>query len=103
MGSCAADVAREPGLLFGSAWPLFLQAVNTRTLSGSPPALLLDGEKLWVPTFENVSMFVYDPFVGSSQRAVTDAAKVDMATVSGSLLPWGNRPTPGCDPELRRR
>ena len=68
---------------------VFLQAVNTSTQSGSPPALLPDGEKLWAPAFENVPMFVYDPFVGSSQRAVTDAAKVDMATVSVLLLPCG--------------
>ena len=80
------DVARGPVLLFGSAWPF--QAVNTSTQSGSPPALLPDGEKLWRPVFENVPMFVYDSFVGSSQRAVTDTAKVDIA-VSALLLPCG--------------
>ena len=74
---------------FSPAAPVFLHTAKTSTQSESPPALLPDGEKLWVPVFGRVPMFADDPFVGSSQRAITDAAKVDMATVSVLPPPCG--------------
>ena len=51
--------------------------------------MLPGGEKLWVPPFKKVPIFAYDPFVGSSQRAVTDARKFDMAIVRVLLRPCG--------------
>jgi hypothetical protein len=56
---------------------------------GIAASVVTQWREIMVPAFENVSMSVYDPFVGSSQRAVTDAAKVDMATVNVLLLPCG--------------
>src|ERR1700722_7408873 len=65
------------------------QVFNTSTQSGSPPALTPGGEKVLAPAFQNVPTSAYDPFVGSSQRAATDLAKVDMATVSALSLACG--------------